>query len=731
MSEIKRLFIAEKPELARAIVEGLGGGTTKRGYTECANGDVVTWCFGHMLALKDPEDYDPSYKEWKMDQLPMKFIPWAYKIGPDKEDQLTTILELMKKSSTVVHSCDADDEGQAIVDEILEYACFKGGVLRLLINDLNLKAVQKSLANLRPNSEFKGLFQSALARTVGDQLYGYNMTRCYTLAAQQEGYQGVLSLGRVQTAILGMVVRRDLEHEAHVKSYFYTVSGEFSISGIQLPAKYVVKDTDPIDEDKRLVDETFALQIATDIHDRKAVVKSIKTTGKKNQPPLPYNLLKLQTDASRKFGIKPDRVQEITQDLREKHKLITYNRSDCQYLSDEHFESSPAILEAVAQTAGLLAPAIQSANTKLKSKAFDATKITAHHAIIPTETIGVFSKLSDEEQKIYMLIARAFIAQFYPAYEYDETKLSVVCEGHEFACTTKNTTKQGWKLLYKNDKGNEEVETDGDSVALDISALKTGTAGVCVKGVSEKKETAPPPRYTMATLLTDLTRVAKYIRDPKLKALMIEKDKGKEGEHGGIGTPATRASILVTLSDRGYVTEQGKSIVSTKIARELYALLPDEIRYPDMTAIWHEQQKEIQKGQFNVESFLDSLMEFISAEVNKVKATGLKLTIKKYNCPHCHKVLRRLNGTKGPFWACSGFAEGCKTTFEDKGGFPQMTKTTALPASSIHKCNLCKSGLRRTKGPKSWFWSCSGYPTCTQAFPELAGKPDLTKPKVK
>jgi DNA topoisomerase-3 len=212
---------------------------------------------------------------------------------------------------------------------------------------------------------------------------------------------------------------------------------------------------------------------------------------------------------------------------------------------------------------------------------------------------------------------------------------------------------------------------------------------------------------------------------------MIEKDKGKKGEHGGIGTSATRDTILLTLSERGYIAEQGKSLVSTKIARELYALLPDEIRYPDMTAIWHEQQQKIEKAELTVEEFLDDLMAFISSEVNKVKESGIKLTIKKYNCPHCHKVLRRLNGTKGPFWACSGFAEGCKTTFEDKGGFPQMTKTTALPASSIHKCNLCKSGLRRTKGPKSWFWSCSGYPTCTQTFPELAGKPDLTKPKVK
>jgi len=731
MNQIKRLFIAEKPELARAIVDGLGGGSTRKGFTECANGDVVTWCYGHLLTLKDPEDYDPVYAVWSMEQLPMQFIPWAYKVPEDKQEQVNIILGLMARAESIVNAADPDPEGQLLVDELIEFGQYTGPVYRVLINDNNLVPVQRALSQIQPNSDFFGLYQSALARSVADQLYGYNLTRCYTLAAQNQGYQGTLSLGRVQTVVLGLIVRRDLEHESHVKSYFYMVVGDFSFSGIDIPAKYVVQENDPVDEKKRLNNEGYSQEIAAGIQGQSAVIQSLKTAGKKENSPLPYNLLKLQADASRKFGIKPEQTLKISQDLREKHKLITYNRSDCQYLNDTHHELAPSVLDAVSKTALMLAPAIQGANPKLKSKAFDTSKTSAHHGIIPTDTVGDFTKLTDTEQKIYLLIARAFIAQFYPACEFNETKVSISCEGREFGCTAKTLTKLGWKVLYKNDKGNEEVETDGDSLQLNLQDLKTGQDGLCAKAFCEKKETTPPKRYAEDTLMTDLTRVAKYIRDPKLRESMIEKDKHIEGEHGGIGTPATRHTYVPTLLERGYIKEDGKSLVSTKLGRELYAMLRDEMRYPDMTAIWHEQQKEILAGALSVEAFLQGLMAFISEEVAKVKSDGLKLNVKRYDCPNCKKVMRRLNGSKGPFWACSGYADGCKTTFEDKGGIPQIVKSTKLPPSTVHKCNLCQKGLCRTKGPKGFFWSCSGYPECKQAFPEASGKPNLTKPMVK
>lgn len=727
-----RVFIAEKPELAKAIVDGLGGGKRLDGYYDCGN-DVVTWCYGHMLTLKDPEDYDEQYSRWSMDHLPMSFIPWEYKPGEDKKTQLKVIADLLKKSSSCVNAADGDAEGQLLVDEILKYFGYTKPVQRVLINDNNLKPVQRALANLQPNSNFYGLSQAAEARSVGDQLYGYNMTRAYTLAARQAGYQGVLSVGRVQTPVLGLVVRRDLEHEAHTKSYFYTITGQFDIAGQQFPARYQVKDSDPVDDKGRILDQVFANELAKVCDGQPASILSAKTTNKQQAAPLPYNLLKLQTDASRKFGFKPDQVKDITQALREKYKLITYNRSDCQYLSDDHHADAPGVLAAIGQTAPVLAGAAKSAKPSIKSKAFNSDKVTAHHAIIPTEATADFSRLTDAEQKIYMLIARAYIAQFWPNHEYKQTDIVVECAGHQFAVRSNVTTSLGWKLLYKNDAGNDEVDAEEDALTIDLAALRQGNAGQCTACNVEQKETKPPARYTMATLLTDLTRVAKYVRDPKLKALLIEKDKDKAGEHGGIGTPATRDSIIKGLFDRGFLLEQGKNIVSSPVAREYYNILPDEAKYPDMTAIWHDQQQSIEQGKLDCLGFIHSLMEYIGEQVSTVKEQGITgMKIQVTPCPLCGKPLRRVKGSKGFFWGCTGFTEGCKGAFDDRGGKPVLVKKEALTPSQKHKCMSCGKGLIRRAGkkPKTFFWGCSGYPECNQSYPDAMGKPNYSKPKV-
>jgi DNA topoisomerase-3 len=313
-----RLFIAEKPELAKAIVEGLGGGRRKEGYYDCGN-DWVTWCFGHLLHLLDPEDYDERYRIWRMDDLPIAPIPWRKKPAAAKSAQLRIIIQLLKQADSVVHAGDPDDEGQLLVDEILAYTRCRLPVQRLLINDNNTKVVRKALANLRDNREFASLSAAAEARAVGDQLYGYNLTRAYTLAARKAGYQGVLSVGRVQTPILGLVVRRDREFESHIKSFYYHVTGQFLIQGVAFPARYQVVEGDPVDDKGRLIDQQYAQRIADAVKGQPARILSADTKQKEQPAPLPYNLLKLQTDAARKFGMKPDQVKDITQSLRERH----------------------------------------------------------------------------------------------------------------------------------------------------------------------------------------------------------------------------------------------------------------------------------------------------------------------------------------------------------------------------------------------------------------------------
>jgi DNA topoisomerase-3 len=663
--------------------------------------------------------------------LPIYHIPWKKKPSNDKKDQLKIITTLLKQAKSVVHAGDPDDEGQLLVDEVLEYAACSLPVKRLLINDNNISVVKRSLASMRDNREFAGLSAAAEARSIGDQLYGYNMSRAYTLAANKAGFQGVLSVGRVQTPILGLVVRRDREFEAHTKSYYYNVTGQFTFGDLSFPARYQIVNEDPVDEKSRLSNQGHAQGIADAAKGAQATLVSAATKKKDQHPPLPYNLLKLQTDASRKFGFRPDQTKDITQSLREKHKLITYNRSDCEYLSEDQHGDAPNVLDAIAKTAPTLTLVAQKADPSIKSRAFNSSKVSAHHGIIPTEATADFSKLTDGEQKIYMLIARAYVAQFWPKHQYDQTDIFVEAATHRFAVRSNITTLAGWKSLYRNDIGNEDLEGDENDIALDLRVLKAGQAGDCTDAVASQMETKPRPLYTMATLLTDLTRVAQYVRDDRLRELLVEKDKGKEGEHGGIGTPATRDTIIATLFDRGYLAEKGNNIISTPTGREFYDTLPDKAKYPDMTALWHEQQKAIQSGDLNAISFVNELMEYIGAEVANVKQNGIGIKVAFNPCPDCGKPLRRIKKRDKNefFWGCTGFADGCRFAAEDKSGKP-VPKQAPL-VSAVHKCTSCGKGLSRRPGRKkgAFWWGCSGFPTCKQTYPDIKGQPDFNNSK--
>lgn len=721
-----RVFIAEKHELAEAIVAGLGGGTKKGGYYECG-ADVVTNCVGHMLRLLEPDEYDPRFEKWNMADIPFCFVPWKKTPIEKTAKQLDVIVGLLKRATSVVHAGDPDPEGQLLVDEVLDYAGYKGPVSRLLINDNNTAIVRRSIANMRDNREFAGLSAAAEARGVGDQLYGFNMTRAYTMAARALGYDGVLSVGRVQTAILGLVVRRDRANQAHIKAYYHTVSGGFSVEGVSFPARYVVGDDDPKDDKGRLNDKAFAEQIAAQVTGKPAVITAAQTVKKTAAAPLPYNLLKLQVDASRKFGYKPDEVLNITQTLRDKHKLITYNRSDCEYLNDEHHADAPAVLAAITATAPMLAQAAGRADPTIKSRAFNSAKVSAHHGIIPTQATADLSALSEPEQKIYLLIARAYVAQFWPLHAYDQTTVTLTVDGHTFTCRANVTTAAGWKVLYKNDQDNEDLQGDDTDLTADLRSVRAGQGGLCESATATMNETKPPPLYTIATLLSDLTRVAKYVRDPQLRAALVAKDAGKEGEHGGIGTPATRQTILANLFQRSLLVEKGKAIISTDAGRSLYDALPDDARYPDMTAIWHGQQQEIEAGRLSVETFVSGLMDYIGAEVSRVKTSGLSMKIDTHPCPTCKKPLRKMKGQKGAFWGCTGYPD-CKSSFPDRDGKPLFAPTT-----SLYKCPSCQQPLIRKPSVKkkgAYFWSCSGYPNCDKSYSDANGKPVLIqKPK--
>lgn len=741
-----KLYIAEKPDVAKAICTALGGGfVSKDGYFQHpVKQDKVTWCFGHMLALKDPDELDEKYKYWDMETLPIEpALPAPRKIPADKKKQVGVIRELVKEAETIVHAGDPDDEGQLLVDELLRYFGNKKPVMRVLINDNTPAVVQKAIANMRPNSEFEHLGWKAESRTIADQLFGYSLTRAYSLSEQAKtGNRETWHIGRVQTPILGLVVRRDQENASHKKSYYYTITGDFVFGGVAFTAKYQPKDGDPTDEKGRLSDKTFTQNLANLLTDKIAKILVATTEHKKEPSPLPYNLLKLQQEASRKFGYKPDDVMAITQSLREKHHLITYNRSDCQYLSDEQFDDVGGVLSAIAGTFDLMSGACSNANPNQKGRVFNSAKVTAHHAIIPTQTVGSWSDLSEKEQNLYKIIARNYVAQFYPLYEYDETKimLDVTVDGTpcQFQATARVDTTLGWKRLYKNDVGNEETALPDDVVQLDLRSLKSSDAGKCVTATANEHETKPPALYTMTSLLGDLTKVAKYVKDPHLAKILKDKDKEKQGEHGGIGTPATRSSIINNLFERGYLAEKGKSIISTDKGKALYDLLDDKIRYPDMTAIWEEQQREI-KGEQDVYTFIGQMQNTtIAPTVNALKANYAKPTPKEKpssSCPKCGRPMYLQNGKYGKYWSCSGWREQdnpCNHKMNDKNGVPVEKEAKAPSTASKFTCKSCGSPLihrsgifdkGKNKGKSYSFFGCSNFPKCKQNYDEVNGIP--------
>lgn len=722
-----RLYIAEKPELGRAIAGAIGNVQKKDGYITCGNGDAVTWCFGHLLSLTDPEDHDPSAAKWNMQSLPLSW-PVKHKPISDKKAQITLIKKLAQQASEIVHAGDPDDEGQLLVDEVLDYINNRKPVKRLLINDLNTKVIQKSLQKMRDNKEFYGLYQSALARSVSDQVYGYNLTRAYTLAGRSAGASQVLSVGRVQTPILGLVVRRDRAHENHASHDYYDLVARIAGTGGHFNAKHIPADNAPVDDKNRVIDPNYAATLISAVKGMPATDIKAKTDEKQASAPLPYNLLNLQADASRKFGFSPDKTLKLTQSLRERHQLITYNRSDCQYLSDEQHADAATILSAIAATAPVLAKAAQTGNPTIKSRAFNSKNVSAHHAIVPTEKTAKLSALAPDEAKLYMLIARAYIAQFWPKHVYRETVIDLTVAGYAFRTKARNTVAEGWKRLYANDADNKDVHDNDADCTDQLDLVTPQSALVCEEATCEKKQTKPPPRYTMSALLKDLARVAKYVTDPTIKALLLAKDQEKKGEHGGIGTPATRSAIIEQLTKRGFIDQRNKQVISTELGREFHDLLPSSATAPDMTAIWHEQQEQIKAGQLTMQAFVQGVSDFIALEVQRIKAEGVSIRPPRaQSCPICEQgTLNKRRSKKGFFWGCSTYPS-CKAIFPDQKGRPNLKKKPALTPSSEHKCPTCTKGLIRRKGKKkgTYWWGCSGFPSCDFRAFDTNGQPEI------
>jgi len=732
-----KLYIAEKREVAEALAQALGN-ATRTGPAYSVGADRITWLRGHLLQLAGPEEHNDRYRKWRLEDLPLQW-PIDYRPVADKQGrgQLDAVIAFIRQADELVNAGDPDPEGQRLVDEVIEYAGAQGKpTQRLLINDNNPAAIRKALAAMDDNANYRGLSLSALARSVCDQRYGYNLTRAYTLLARKKGYDDVLSVGRVQTPILGLIVRRDRAHEAHTKQAFYTLSAEIEIESREEPvtARYLPSEDAPTDDQGRVIDKPFIEGVAAAIAGQRAEVRSAETREQESPPPLPHNLLSLQAEAAGKFGYKPGQVLEITQRLRDQHRAITYNRSDCRYLNDERYTEAPAVLQALASLYPEATPDAQR-----KSKAFDSEKVGAHHAIIPTENVPT-DELDAAARRIYDLIAKAYLAQFYLPERSRNTRVLFQAAAHRLQATGRVVVDPGWRRLYAAETQADPAETAG------LEAVQAGDRGT-VRSQDVKQEfTRPPPRYTMQALLKDLARVAKYVEDPEIRTLLLDKDRDKEDEAGGIGTPATRDAHIETLFKRGYVEERGtgkqKQLVSSQLGREFHDALPPFAVRPDMTALWHAEQQHIEAGDLDYESFIGSVDASIQEEIQRVQQEGLALAIDAVQCPRCQEgALRKRKGSKGVFWGCGRYPD-CRATYPDgKDGKPDLSG--GVTVSTEHACPKCQQGLIRrearkgtgkgTKGGKeakgkgakgaTYWWGCSGFPACDYRAFDDAGKP--------
>lgn len=605
-----KLYIAEKPSLGRAIAAALPKPQKNhKTHIVLANGDIVSWCIGHILAQADPQDYDINLKKWSLDALPIFPQQWKLKPISRTRAQLTVLRKLVKEADEIIHAGDPDREGQLLIDEVIDYfkvtKTKKANIKRLLISDLNLPAVQRSLKSLKSNVDFMPLSISALARSRADWLYGINLTRACTLQGQKQGYHNVLSVGRVQTPVLGLVVRREEEISEFISKPFYQVLAHLSENNnhTEEEATFALKwhPSDACqqycDEEGRVLVKGLAENVVNRIQGQPALIEDITTENKHLNQPLPFNLSTLQISAAKQFSMNAKLVLDVCQSLYEKHKLITYPRSDCRYLPTEQLKQANTIVNNLINVDLPCSNHAKSADLSIKSKAWNDKNITAHHAIIPTEKSAKNVTLNSFEKNIYLLIVRQYLAQFYPLHHYQHTKITAKIAGGQFKTSAKVIQDLGWKVLFS--EKNKPLENNNIPLQL-----KQGQILHTVRGELLEKHTTPPESFTDATLLSAMTGIARFVSDNNIRKILRDTD--------GLGTDATRAGIIDLLFNREFLVRKGKKIIATEVGVALIKALPTQATLPDMTAQWEARLTAISEKTASYSSFMEPLTDTVS-----------------------------------------------------------------------------------------------------------------------
>jgi DNA topoisomerase-3 len=650
-----RLFIAEKPSLGQAIAQCLPGKAQKhmgsKGPTHISVGnDLVTWCFGHIYELLEPQEYDESFKKWSLATLPIVPERWRLKPKKDALAQIKVIKKLIGEASEIVHAGDPDREGQLLVDEVLEELRCKKPVRRLWLNATDEKSVLKALSQLKDNRDYRNLKDSALARSWGDWLVGINATRKMTLLGQKAGIEGVLSVGRVQTPTLALIVERDQNIENFKARDFYEVRARIEAEKESFPARLKFSEDLVLDEAGRLLDKKIAEALAQKISGHSAKVEAYEAKEGLEQPPLTFSLDTLQMTCNRRLGLSAQETLNLAQELYEA-KLTSYPRTDCTFLPESQFLEAAEVLSSLSKQ---FAAEVKGADPRRRSQVWNDKKVTAHHGIVPT---GVTAELSGRKAEVYRLICLHFIAQFYPPARYMNVSTELSCQGERLVAKGSRLRELGWKAILKPDQKPEAASSDQDDQAA-IPQLKVGQMLRCASAEVLAKKTTPPLRFTEASLLKAMLSVHQSETNPEIKKRLKESS--------GIGTPATRANILETLKKRGFIELKKSSLLSTQKGRQLISVLPQDLKSPGLTALFEEYLEGISQGRATKEDFMKKQISFV-AKFIQTEVVGLKSEgTPQHPCPTCKSGhLRLRKGPKGKFWGCSNYPE-CRCCFDDR-----------------------------------------------------------------
>lgn len=694
----KILVIAEKPDMGRKIASALGNGVVKNGngcvYTKEA---TVSWAIGHILELAMPVEYNPKFKNFAWENLPIIPENWIVKVTQEKIQQFKILKQLISEHDIIVNAGDPGREGQLIVDEILQYLKCKKKVKRLLLPELRPSAILNAWQKMEDNSKYYPLYQAGLARGYADWLTGLNGTPAFTLLGQKKGYKGILSVGRVQSPTLAIVVNRDKEIENFLPVDYFSVEANIFAKD-QKPENFkslwkadFEKNKQFLDSDGRLISKEKADELIKKCSNKPAKVIKFEITQGSENPPLPFSLSKLQSFANSKYSLGAKEILDSCQTLYEKHEAQSYPRSDCQYLPEAAHSDAINILNVINKSFPEFSSLVSLADTKIKHSCFNDSKLTDHYAIIPTVVAPNMNSLSEKEKKVYKSVCQRYLAQFFPACTFKTAVIELEIEGEIFRSSGKIIINQGWRQVYSGQSLDDDANEEENQT---LPSLTVGEILQTTNVIAVSKKTKPPARFTEGSLIEAMANVHTLVKDPQQKAILKDKK--------GIGREATRTQIIENLIKRQLLNRDGKKLISSDGARSLIEALPKKITDPATTAVWEDALDKIADQKISLQDFMSKQIMWIQQMIELAKNTDIKFNeVPKQNLTNNVNSVKQTNSAKS-----------ITKTKKAPTKAPIFSKEEVCEGDSCPNCKKGKMVKRIAKSSNKEFLGCNNFPKC-------------------